>query len=179
MVNFDLVIEMIEKVCIGDISRGMNFNDFCVKFYLETKVLPLSKFLKIRGYSSKMPKIMNTRKAGEILFESKNRKEIEELIKKEGYTEIPQLNYSAVMVLRKAPLEKNWQKLLQYLKGEGTIDQILRSNKKMLLPEERDKINEFLQEELNISSTELFWLVDKYNKMQQNKKIINSFNRII
>lgn len=179
MVNFELVIEMIEKICIGDISKGMTFNDFCVKFYLETKILPLSKFLSMRGYSNKMPKIMNTRKAGEVLFESRNRKEIEEIIKKEGYSEIPQLNYSAIMVLRKAPLDKNWQKLMCYLKGDGTIDQILKSNKKMILPEEKSKINEFIQEELNISSTELFWLLDKYQKMTKNRKITNAMNKLL
>jgi len=178
MVNFELIIEMVDKICEGDIPKGIKFNEFCIKFYMETKLLPLSKFLKMRGYSNKMPKIMNTRKAGELLFESKGKKEIEELIKNTGYSEIPQLNYSAVMVLRKVPLEKNWQKLLIYLKGEGTIDEILRTNKKILLPEERSKINEFIQEELGISSTELIWLVEKYQKMRQNRKIINSIHKL-
>ena len=178
MVNFELVIEMVELICKGDIPKGSKFNEFCSKFYVETKLLPLSKFLKMRGYSNKMPKIMNTRKAGEILFETKGKKDIEELIKNAGYTEIPQLNYSAVMILRKVPLEKNWQKLLTYLKGEGTLDEILRTNKKMLLPEEKSKINEFIQDELGISTTELNWLVDKYQKISKNKKIHNSINKL-
>lgn len=179
MVNFELIIEMIEKICIGDIQKGSTFNEFCIKFYLETKLLPLSKFLKIRGYSNKMPKIMNTRKAGEVLYESKGNKDVSNLIEKYGYTEIPQLNYSAIMVLRKVSIEKNWQKIVSYLKGEGTIDEILKNNKKMLLPEEVSKIKEFIQDELSINSNELQWLIEKHHKMRKNKKIINSINKLL
>lgn len=179
MVNFELVLTMIDTICDGDIPKGTPFNEFCTKFYLETKSLPLSKFLKMKGYSNKMPKIMNTRKAGEVLFETKNNNEILDLIKKEGYSEIPQLSYSAVMVLRKTSLDKNWAKLISYLKGEGTIDQIIKNNKKMLLPEERSKINEFMQNELNLTSSELNWLVDKLRKIQNDKKIGNSINKLL
>ena len=179
MVNFELVLEMANIIAQGDIPKGMDFNDFCIKFYLETKVIPLSKFLRIKGFSNKMPKIMNTRKAGEVLFESKNNPDILELIKKEGYSDIPQLNYSAIMILRKTSLEKNWKKTISYLKGEGTIDEIIRSNKKILIPEEREKINEYVQSELNLNSTELHWLLDKFNKIQNNKKVINSIKKLL
>lgn len=179
MVNFDLIIQMIDIICLGDIPKGQSFNEFSTKFYLETKMVPLSKFLKMRGYSNKMPKIMNTRKAGEVIFESRNSAEILELLKKEGYNEIPQLNYSAAMVLRKAPLDKNWRKMISYLKGDETIDKIIKNNKKMLLPEERNKINEFLQSELNISTTELNWLLDKFHKIDNNKKVYNSLSKLL
>ena len=179
MVNFELVLEMANIIAQGDIPKGMDFNDFCIKFYLETKVIPLSKFLRMKGFSNKMPKIMNTRKAGEVLFESKNNPDILELIKKEGYSDIPQLNYSAIMILRKTSLEKNWKKVISYLKGEGTIDEIIRSNKKILIPEEREKINEYVQSELNLNSTELHWLLDKFNKIQNNKKVINSIKKLL
>lgn len=98
MVNFELVLEMAELIAQGNIPKSMNFNEFCIKFHLETKVIPLSKFLRMKGFSNKMPKIMNTRKAGEVLFESKSNTEILELIKKEGYPDIPQLNYSVIMI---------------------------------------------------------------------------------
>ncbi|MBN2838062.1 MAG: hypothetical protein JXM74_04840 [Fusobacteriaceae bacterium] len=179
MVNFDLVIEMVNTICKGDVSNGMSFNEFCVKFYLETKILPLSKFLRLKGYSSKIPKIMNTRKAGEIIFESKNSNEILELLKKEGFSEIPQLNYSSIMILRKTSLDRNWIKLISYLKGEGTIEQIVRNNKKILLPEEKIKINEYLQSELNLNSTELSWLLNKFEKILSEKKILNSIKKLV
>lgn len=179
MVNFELVLNMAELIAQGNITKSMSFNEFCVKFYLETKVIPLSKFLRMKGFSNKMPKIMNTRKAGEVLFESKNNPNILELLKKEGYSDIPQLNYSAIMILRKTTLDKNWKKVISYLKGEGTIDEIIRSNKKILIPEERDKINEYIQNELNLNSTELTWLLDKFKKIQTNKKISNSIKKLL
>lgn len=179
MVNFELVIDMVNTICQGDITKGMSFNDFCIKFYLETRALPLSKFLKMRGYANKMPKIMNTRKAGEVLFESKGRKEIEEIIQKAGYKEVPQLSYSALMVLRKVSLEKNWERIIAYLKGQGTIDEILKLNKKLILPEERSKIIEYAQQELNLSSNEMQWFIDMYKKVNTNKKLLNSLNKLL
>ncbi len=179
MVNFELVLDMTNTISNGELPKDMNFNDFCTKYYLETKVIPLSKFLRLKGFSNKVPKIMNVRKAGELLFESKANPEILELIKKEGFSEIPQLNYSVIMILRKTTLDRNWKKIIAYLKGEGTIDQIIRSSKKALIPEERQKINEFIQNELNLNSTELNWLIDKYNKIHNNKKISNSLKKLL
>ena len=83
------------------------------------------------------------------------------------------------MILRKTTLDRNWKKIIAYLKGEGTIDQIIRSSKKALIPEERQKINEFIQNELNLNSTELNWLIDKYNKIHNNKKISNSLKKLL
>lgn len=179
MVNFELVLDMTNTISNGQLPKDMNFNDFCTKYYLETKVIPLSKFLRLKGFSNKVPKIMNVRKAGELLFESKTNPEILELIKKEGFYEIPQLNYCVIMILRKTTLDRNWKKIIAYLKGEGTIDQIIRSSKKALIPEERQKINEFIQNELNLNSTELNWLIDKYNKIHNNKKISNSLKKLL
>lgn len=179
MVNFELIIEMIELISIGDWTRGLTFNEFCVKFYLETKTIPLSKFLKMRGYSNKTPKIMNTRKAGEILFESRNKDEIIKMLEKYKYTSIPELNYSAIMVLRKVSLDKNWEKLISYIKGEGTIDEIIRNNKKSLLPEESLTLNEFLQKELQLNSSEFKWFLEKFKIVTKNKVIHNSLVKLL
>lgn len=32
MVNFELVIDMVNTICQGDITKGMNFNDFVLNF---------------------------------------------------------------------------------------------------------------------------------------------------
>ena len=64
MVNFELVLDMTNTISNGQLPKDMNFNDFCTKYYLETKVIPLSKFLRLKGFSNKVPKIMNVRKAG-------------------------------------------------------------------------------------------------------------------
>ena len=34
MVNFELVLEMAELIAQGNIPKSMNFNEFCIKFYL-------------------------------------------------------------------------------------------------------------------------------------------------
>ena len=38
-----------------------------------------------------------------------------EILKKYGFIEFPQLNFSSVMLLRKTSIEKNWIKVLEYI----------------------------------------------------------------
>lgn len=178
MVNFDLILQMIQQIDSGNIPSNITFNDFCIKFFLETKQIPLSKFLKMRGFSNKMPKIMNTRKAGELLIESKDNDDIKEILSKYGFIEFPQLNFSSVMLLRKTSIEKNWIKVLEYIKGQGTIEQIVRKNMRGLLPEEQLSIEEFIKKELNINSIEFLWLQDIFSKIISNKKVFNSLKKL-
>ena len=48
-----------------------------------------------------------------------------------------------------------------------------------MIPEERDKINEYVQNELNLNSTELNWLLEKFNKINKSKKISNSIKKLL
>lgn len=56
MVNFDKVDEMIEIIEDGELQDGKNFNQFAVEFYLESKSLPLSKYLRMQKKTKKCQK---------------------------------------------------------------------------------------------------------------------------
>jgi hypothetical protein len=104
VVNFEKIDEMINIIASGDIPESQSFNEFAINFYLETKIVPLSKYLKMEGKTNKMPKIMNTKKGGELLFHTKKNEEILKFLKKNGYNDIPELNFTCVMLLRNAVL---------------------------------------------------------------------------
>lgn len=179
MVNFERIEDMIKLICEGESYENMEYNDFFVNFYLETKALPLSKYLRMKNYSNKMPKIMNTKKAGEILYETKKNPEILDYIKKRGYENIPQLNFTCIMLLRKTDLKTNWEKLLDYLEGKGTIEKINIQTRKKSFPEERKKIELELMESLNLNYNELEWLINKYKLINEDAKLKRLFKKII
>ena len=66
MVDFKKIDTLIGYIEEGSIPEDKSFNQFAIEFYLETKTLTLSKYLRLKGKSSKLPKIMNTKKAGEV-----------------------------------------------------------------------------------------------------------------
>ena len=102
MVDFKKVDEYIDYIEEGRIPDGMTFNEFAVEFYNESKVIPLSKYLRNKGRTSKIPKIMNTKKTGEILYDTeKSGDEIRTFLKRKGFDKVPELNYTLVMLVRK------------------------------------------------------------------------------
>ena len=178
MVNFERIDEMIKIIAIGDIPGSQSFNEFAINFYLETKMVPLSKYLKMEGKTNKMPKIMNTKKSGELLFNTKKNEEILKFLKNKGYKDIPELNFTCVMLLRKVDSISNWKKLLSYFEGKGTIEEINNSTRVQLLPEEEKKIEEFLKINLGVSETELNWLKEKFKVIYENKELVRSIKKI-
>ncbi|WP_028855684.1 hypothetical protein [Psychrilyobacter atlanticus] len=178
MVNFEKIDEMIKIIASGEISESQSFNEFAVNFYLETKIVPLSKYLKMEGKTNKMPKIMNTKKSGELLFHTQKNEEILKFLKKRGYKEIPELNFTCVMLLRKVDSMSNWKKLLSYFEGKGTIEEINNSTRIQLLPDEEKKIGEFIKINLGVSDTELNWLKDKFKIIYENKELLRSIKKI-
>lgn len=178
MVNFEKIDEMINIIASGEIPKSQTFNEFAVNFYLETKIVPLSKYLKMEGKTNKMPKIMNTKKGGELIFHTKKNEEILKLLKKRGYKDIPELNFTCVMLLRKVDSLSNWKKLLSYFEGKGTIEEINNSTRIQLLPEEEKKIGDFIKINLGVSETELNWLKDKFKIIYENKELLRSIKKI-
>ena len=87
---------------------------------------------------------MNTKKAGEVLYLTQKDDDIKRFLKRRGYTAIPQLNYTCIMLLRKVDLLSNWSKILSYFEGKGTIDEINNSTRIDLLPEEKKKLEDFV-----------------------------------
>lgn len=178
MVDFKKVDEMIEIVESGRIEGDEGFNGFAINFYLETKMVPLSKYLRMGGKTKKLPKIMNTKKAGELLFNTQKNDEALKFLKNRGYATIPQLNYTCVMLLRKVDSITNWKKILDYFEGKGTIEEINNSTKTQLLPGEANMINEYLKLNLGISDTELEWLKEKFKVINNDKEILKALKKI-
>jgi len=178
MVDFEKINEMIEIIASGELPSSKTFNQFAIDFYLETKMVPLSKYLRMKGKTNKMPKIMNTKKGGELLFNTKKNLEVTKFLKRRGYEEVPELNFTCVMLLRKVDTISNWKKVLAYFEGKGTIEEINNSTRVRLLPEEEKKIEEYIKMNLEISDTELKWLKNKFKKIYENKELLRSIKKI-
>ncbi len=179
MVDFDAVDKMIDIVERGDIPSGSTFNDFAIKFYLESKALPLSKYLRNKGMTKRLPKIMNTRKAGEVLWMTEKDEDTIKFLKRRGYKEIPKLDYTCVMLLRKTDLLSNWTKILSYFEGKGTIEEINNSTRTILLPDEREKLETFVIKELNVNQKEYDWLINKYSQIIDNKEVGRAIRKLM
>lgn len=178
MVDFDRINKMIEIIASGEIPNGQTFNEFAVDFYLETKMVPLSKYLKMEGRTNKTPKIMNTKKGGELLFNTNKNEEVIKFLKRRGYQDIPELNFTCVMLLRKIDTMGNWKKILSYFEGKGTIEEINNSTRVQLLPEEEKKIEDYVKMNLEVSDTELKWLKEKFKIIYSNKELLRAIKKI-
>ena len=170
--------EMIEAIENNQIPDGMTFNEYVCEFYNEVKTIPLSKYLRTKGKVKRLPKIMNSKKAGEVILASEKDEEIRTFLKRKGYKEIPQLDYKSIMLLRKTDLLSNWKKVLLFFEGEGTVEEINSSTRPILLPQEIEKLESYIKEELNINEQELNWLLSKFEKMQKNKMILKSLQKL-
>lgn len=179
MVDFNKVDEYISYIEEGTIPQGMTFNEFAMEFYHESKVIPMSKYLRSRGRTSKMPKIMNTKKAGEILHDTlKSGDEIKTFLKRKGFDKVPELNYTLVMLVRKIDLLDNWKKIIAYLQGDKTIEEINNSTKTKLLPGEVARLEEYIMEELNIDEDKLNWFLSKFSKLENNRELFRAVKKL-
>lgn len=178
MINFTKIDEMIEIIENNQIPDGMTFNEYVCEFYNEVKTIPLSKYLRTKDKVKRLPKIMNSKKAGEVILASEKDEEIKTFLKRKGYKEIPQLDYKSIMLLRKTDLLSNWKKVLLFFEGEGTVEEINSSTRPILLPQEVEKLESYIKDELNINEQELNWLLSKFEKMQKNKMILKSLQKL-
>lgn len=179
MVDFNKVDEYISYIEEGTIPQGMTFNEFAMEFYHESKVIPMSKYLRSRGRTSKMPKIMNTKKAGEILYDTlKSGDEIKTFLKRKGFDKVPELNYTLIMLVRKIDLLDNWKKIIAYLQGDKTIEEINNSTKTKLLPGEVARLEEYIMEELNIDEDKLNWFLSKFSKLENNRELFRAVKKL-
>lgn len=179
MVDFKKVDEYIDYIEEGRIPDGMTFNEFAVEFYNESKVIPLSKYLRNKGRTSKIPKIMNTKKTGEILYDTeKFGDEIRTFLKRKGFDKVPELNYTLVMLVRKIDLLDNWKKIIAYLQGDKTIEEINNSTKSKLLPGEVARLEQYIMNELHIDDEKLNWFLTKFKKLESNRELLRAVKKL-
>ena len=100
--------------------------------------------------------------------------EIKIFLRRKGFNEIPELNYTIVMLVRKVDLMDNWKKIVAYLQGDKTIEEINNSTKSRLFPAEIEKLENFIMSELNIDEEKLNWFLSKFEKLEKNKDLFRA-----
>lgn len=179
MIDFKLIDSYIEIIEENLVPEGKTFNEFAIEFFKLTQTVPLSKYLRKIDKTSRLPKIMNTKKAGEVLFLTGKDDEVKSYLKRKGYKEIPQLDYRSVMLLRKIDPILNWNKIFQFFDGKGSVQEINSSLKPKLLPVEVEKLETFIKEELKLNEQDFNWLLNKMNKISKDKTLEKSVKKII
>ncbi|WP_349764335.1 hypothetical protein [Fusobacterium sp. SYSU M8D902] len=179
MVDFKKIDSMIETIEQGVIPDGYTNNEFFMEFFDTVNLIPLSKYLRSKGKDSKLPKIMNAKKAGEVLLLTYRDDEVKIYLKRKGYSEIPQLDYRSIMLLRKIDLYGNWNKVISFLEGKGSVGEINQSTRKLLLPQEVELLELHIKTLLSIEEKELNWLLSKIKKIEESKELKRAIKKLI
>lgn len=179
MADFKKIDKMIEMIENNIIPEEMTFNEFSIDFFENVKLIPLSKYLRQTNHTKRLPKIMNMKKAGEILTDTLKNDEIIAYIKrKTKQNQILELNYSSIMLLRKIDLKSNWDRIIMFDQGNESVEKINSMLRPNLLPKEIETLENFLKEELKINDKELDWLLSKTRKIFLNKEILKSIKKL-
>ncbi|WP_022819474.1 hypothetical protein [Fusobacterium russii] len=178
MIDFNKINQMIKLIENNEVMEGYNFNDFAVEFYSAVKLIPLSKYLRTNNIVTKLPKIMNMRKAGELLSFTRGDEETLAFLKRKGYPQIPDLDYRSIMLLRKIDPMDNWKKVIFFLNGDKSVEEINNSTKPMLFPQEIKKLEDFIKVELNLDEDGFEKFMKLYDKATKNKEIIKAMRKL-
>ena len=179
MLNFKKINKMIDLIEESQIMEGMTFNEFAMEFYSEVKLVPLSRYLKTNNKVKRMPKIMNMRKAGELLLFTKTDDETLSFLKRKGYNEMPSLDYKTIMLLRKLDPIDNWKKILAFLNGDKTVEEINMSTRPILFPQEIKKLEEYIKDELNLNDEEFEKFMSISSIAVKNKEVMKAIKKLI
>lgn len=82
------------------------------------------------------------------------------------------------MLVRKVDLLENWKKIIAYLQGDKTIEEINNSTKSKLLPGEIAKLESFIMKELSLDEEKLNWFLTKINKLETNKDLLRAVKKL-
>lgn len=178
MIDFNKINQMIALIESNEVMEGYSFNDFAMSFYSAVKLIPLSKYLRTNNIVTKLPKIMNMRKAGELLSFTKGDEETLAFLRRKGFPEIPDLDYRSIMLLRKIDPMDNWKKIIFFLNGDKSVEEINNSTKPMLFPQEIKKLEDFIKEELNLDEDSFEKFMKLYDKASKNKEIIKAMKKL-
>lgn len=178
MIDFNKINQMIALIENNEVMEGYSFNDFAMAFYSAVKLIPLSKYLRTNNIVTKLPKIMNMRKAGELLSFTKGDEETLAFLRRKGFPEIPDLDYRSIMLLRKIDPMDNWKKIIFFLNGDKSVEEINNSTKPMLFPQEIKKLEDFIKEELSLDEDSFEKFMKLYDKASKNKEIIKAMKKL-
>lgn len=179
MIDFEKIDSYIDIIEKNEIPEGLDFNTLALDFFKATQTLPLSKYLRKIERTNRMPKIMNMKKAGEVLYYSQKDEDVKTFLNRKGYREMPQFNYRSIMLLRKVEPIDNWIKVLQFYEGKGSLQEIADSLKPKLLPIEVDKLENHVKGELKIDDRELNWLLKIMGKVERDRQLQKSLKKLL
>ena len=178
MFNFEKIDSMVDIIENNNIPENKSFNDFAIDFYNEVKSLPLSKYLKTTGKAKKMPKIMNMKKAGELVLFTRDDDETLSFLKRKGYGEIPELDYKSIMLLRKIDPIDNWKKIIAFLNGDRSVEEINLSTRPVLFPQEIKKLEGYIKDELNLDDEKFEDFMKYAVEIIKNKELFKALRKL-
>lgn len=179
MADFQKINEMIDLIEANKLPEGMTFNEFSLAFYEEVRLLPLSKYLRSVGKDKRLPKVMNMRKAGEVLKETFGDADILSFVKRKSKTnQVPELDYRSIMLLRRIDLRENWEKIFRFFRGSETVAEINATTRPDLLPQEIELLEEFIQRELQLKEDEFEWFLQKFRTVLQDKALMRALRKL-
>lgn len=179
MTDFEKINFMIETIEENRIPEGKTFNEFSMEFFQEVKLLPLSKYLRSIGKNKRLPKIMNMRKAGEVLTDTYADSDLVSFVKRKSKQgQIPELDYQSIMLLRRIDVKDNWEKIFRFFRGNETVAEINSTTRPELLPQEIEMLENFLKEKLHLSEKELDWLLEKFRKILTEKELLRAIRKL-
>ena len=178
MINFEKINKMIDLIEDSQIMEGLTFNEFAMEFYSEVKLVPLSRYLKTNNKVKRMPKIMNMRKAGELLLFTKTDDETLSFLKRKGYNEMPSLDYKTIMLLRKLDPIDNWKKVLAFFNGDKTVEEINLSTRPILFPQEIKKLEEYIKDELSLNDDDFEKFMSTCSVAIKNKEVMKAIKKL-
>ena len=179
MTDFEKINFMIETIEENRIPEGKTFNEFSMEFFQEVKLLPLSKYLRSIGKNKRLPKIMNMRKAGEVLTDTYADSDLVSFVKRKSKQgQIPELDYQSIMLLRRIDVKDNWEKIFRFFRGSETVAEINSTTRPELLPQEIEMLENFLKEKLHLSEKELDWLLEKFRKILTEEELLRAIRKL-
>ncbi len=178
MIDFNKINKMIDLIEKNEILENFSFNEFAINFYIEVKLIPLSKYLRTNDRAKQVPKIMSMKKAGELLSFTENDEETLDFLKRKGYLEIPQLDYRTIRLLRKIDPIENWKKVFEFFGGEKTIEEINSLTRPILFPQEIEKLEKFIKDELKLKDEEFEKFMKLYTKVIKSKDILKAIKKL-
>lgn len=179
MADFKKINQMIELIEENQIPDGMTFNEFSMEFFQEVKLVPLSKYLRSIGKNKRLPKIMNMKKAGEVLTDTlADLDNISFVKRKSKLGQIPELDYKSIMLLRRIEVRENWEKIFRFFRGNETVAEINATTRPELLPQEIETLETFLKEKLKLKEKELDWLIEKFHHILSEKELLRAIRKL-
>lgn len=179
MADFKKINEMIDLIEDNKIPEGMTFNEFSIEFFQEVKLVPLSKYLRSIGKDKRLPKVMNMRKAGEVLLDTLGDSSTLSFVKRKSKQgKIPELDYQCIMLLRRIDLRENWDKIFRFFRGSESIAEINATTRPELLPQEIETLEDFLKKKLEVKDKELDWLIEKFRHILSEKELLKAIRKL-